>query len=415
MNGSFVRLRSIWGGGLCAAFLVFGCSEVGDPPSPSLGGEDSDRVLAQVGEREIKVRNLLHKIDVQLPVMQDAVGSEDVKNKSRVVRQMMDQYCWVGLAEKEGWDQDPEFLAVLELSRKFILANHASEKAVYSQAHPSEEEMRTYYDENIDQFQTVPRAKADYVLCRDLDHARQVYQKLQAGADFTATVRAESADERTRDSGGRLGTLSPASDLKGFPGEYSLNKAILELPEGGVSQPVESSKGWAIFRAYDRVEPGVATFEAARSTIEEDLFNKRSNELFTEVLAAMREELNATMLDDAFVGYSCTLMTDEEIRLFARNERDATRKLLYYRGLLDTYPDSPLASHAQFMLGFVNIDRLRDYDAARKELQIMLEKFPNDELAPSAQWMLDNMDRGLEGKPDFEQLRQRLNRKRAKS
>ena len=62
--------------------------------------------------------------------------------------------------------------------------------------------------------------------------------RARKGADFTALARAESEDQVTAPAGGDLGFLHEES-----PMDPTLRKAILELPEGGVSDPVENPAG----------------------------------------------------------------------------------------------------------------------------------------------------------------------------
>ena len=45
------------------------------------------------------------------------------------------------------------------------------------------------------------------------------------------------------------------------------------------------------------------------------------------------------------------------------------------------------------MIGFTYAEELNDYEKARSEFEKFIAKHPNSELANSARWMLQNMDK----------------------
>ena len=46
---------------------------------------------------------------------------------------------------------------------------------------------------------------------------------------------------------------------------------------------------------------------------------------------------------------------------------------------------------AQFMVGFIYSEEKKDYDQAEAAFRALLAKYPNSELAVSANWMLEHM------------------------
>ena len=63
----------------------------------------------------------------------------------------------------------------------------------------------------------------------------------------------------------------------------------------------------------------------------------------------------------------------------------------YYKVVADNYPDSPLAPNALFMVGFIQANELENLDAARDSYNKFLTKYPNSELAKSAEAELENL------------------------
>ncbi|MCS7054286.1 MAG: hypothetical protein NZM09_11225 [Ignavibacterium sp.] len=76
----------------------------------------------------------------------------------------------------------------------------------------------------------------------------------------------------------------------------------------------------------------------------------------------------------------------------------------YYYQIFEEYPKSNLAPKGLFMSAFILANELNEFEQAKKQYQLFLEKFPNDELAPSAKVELENV-----GLPPEMILNKRLN------
>ena len=59
--------------------------------------------------------------------------------------------------------------------------------------------------------------------------------------------------------------------------------------------------------------------------------------------------------------------------------------------LLSEYPSSNVSPQAQFMVGFIYSEELKDYDQAEHAFKALLEHYPKSELADSARWMIEHM------------------------
>lgn len=80
----------------------------------------------------------------------------------------------------------------------------------------------------------------------------------------------------------------------------------------------------------------------------------------------------------------------------AENDNDFQKAVDLYTMLLEKYPDNEHNYKAQFMIGFIYSEELKDYDQARVAMQKVVEQYPDCDLADDAQWMLDHMGKNLE-------------------
>ncbi len=74
-----------------------------------------------------------------------------------------------------------------------------------------------------------------------------------------------------------------------------------------------------------------------------------------------------------------------------------------YRRLLYLYPKSPNNYKAQFMIGFIYSENLKDDKKAIEAFKSVLENFPNCDLADDADWMIRNIESGGALMPVFEE------------
>ena len=67
------------------------------------------------------------------------------------------------------------------------------------------------------------------------------------------------------------------------------------------------------------------------------------------------------------------------------------QRVAAYRRLLQEYPESEVSPQAQFMIGFIYSEELKNYDEAEKAFHELLRRYPASELAESARWMIGHM------------------------
>ena len=80
----------------------------------------------------------------------------------------------------------------------------------------------------------------------------------------------------------------------------------------------------------------------------------------------------------------------------AENDGDFQKAVDLYTMLLEKYPENEHNYKAQFMIGFIYSEELKDFDQARMAMQKVVDKYPDCDLADDAQWMLDHMGKNLE-------------------
>lgn len=143
---------------------------------------------------------------------------------------------------------------------------------------PSEDELRSYYEQNAATLGAPEERRAAHILINapkdapaaERDAARQKAQELldevtKAPDTFAAVARRASQDDVSAPSGGDLGRFVQGRD-SGL--DAALTAAIFAIEkEGGISPLVESDYGWHILRLTSLKPATVPSFEQARERI----------------------------------------------------------------------------------------------------------------------------------------------------
>jgi parvulin-like peptidyl-prolyl isomerase len=108
------------------------------------------------------------------------------------------------------------------------------------------------------------------------------------GADFAALAQEYSEDEDTAESGGVLGNFKHGE----LPPE--IDKTLMHLEEGEVSDPVRTSTGFHVIKMLKKKTPQVKSFEEVQDEIMNDLINA---ELLRQIDILLKELRRNTYID----------------------------------------------------------------------------------------------------------------------
>ena len=90
--------------------------------------------------------------------------------------------------------------------------------------------------------------------------------------------------------------------------------------------------------------------------------------------------------------------------IYMNDLRDFEKALSEYRFVLERYGGSKEEALAQFMIGYIYANVIKDFDLARKEYQIFLDKFPKHELHPSVKFEIDYLGKDINEIPALKHI-----------
>lgn len=117
--------------------------------------------------------------------------------------------------------------------------------------------------------------------------------------------------------------------------------------------------------------------------------------------ADMRSALVGTIVVAVLLLFfnGCSTKSPEEMFSLAQqaeNEGNFEKAVDFYSMLLKKYPHNEHNYKAQFMIGFIYSEELKDYNKANAAMQSVVDNYPDCDLADDARWMLEHMGENLE-------------------
>ncbi|WP_455663005.1 peptidylprolyl isomerase [Pradoshia sp.] len=159
-----------------------------------------------------------------------------------------------------------------------IETNIKIEKLMAKDIKLTDDEVKSYYEENKKNFDTPESIEVSHILVEDEKTAQKVLDKLNAGEDFAELAKEYSTDTATAAKGGELGFITSGEMVKEF------EKAAFALKVGEISDIVKTDYGYHIIKATDHKEAKESTYEESKEQAKEAaLAEKISSEYSTWV------------------------------------------------------------------------------------------------------------------------------------
>jgi peptidyl-prolyl cis-trans isomerase C len=264
-----------------------GPAVVGAPANlPAAAPADPNQVVATAGEIKItRAQFELFVAGLPAELKSMAVGA----GKRNVIQNILDVHRVAAEARRIEYDKDEKNAAQLKFQQEQTLANSFI-RAEMAKLMNDEAGLRAWYDRNLPNYQQI---KARHILIRTpgsvvpvregskeltaeeaLAKAKEVREKLVAGADFAQIAGAVSDDTGSGQRGGELGFFGPGQMVAAF------EQAAWTLKPGEISQPVKSDFGYHIIQLQEqRIRP----FEEVKEEVREKSYPELRVALLDEI------------------------------------------------------------------------------------------------------------------------------------
>lgn len=153
--------------------------------------------------------------------------------------------------------------------------------------------VRGIYDDKVKMIPPEDEVDARHILVESEDKAKEVYEKVGKGEDFTKLAGDYSTDPGSKADGGKLGYFGKGQMVKEF------EDAAFALKKGEVSKPVKSKFGWHIIKIEDRRTKPLPAFEEVKSQIVDSMVQQKGQQAATDLRGKAKiEYVDATIAEE---------------------------------------------------------------------------------------------------------------------
>ncbi len=412
MNGA-LRLRFVAGVLITAAVALAGCS--GGPAPVSGAGATAKAAgttsaagrpgvwrpgkpdtlgptVAVFGSR----RFTRHDIDSVI-----ATAPPDVQLRLRTpegYRQLIERLIFeetmIRLADEEKIERDSVYRVEIAKAIRGAKMRTYYNRRLSTIPQPTDSMVQATYEATIDQYHLPARVRVRHIQVATQRAAQDLRKRLAKGGLWDALCKDLSQDNTTKDRGGMVGYVSKEADLvPGIGTAPAIVAAAFALKEGEISQPLKGPKGWHLIQTDNLEEAGVQPLEQVRARIRSDLEAKAVDDFGNALTDSLKSIANTAIFDDSIAVALEPVRTPMDYFKEAQAAVIPADRVALYKTVIEKFPHDSVSVQARFMIGFTYAEDIGDYEAAKVAFSDFLSHHPTSELATSARWMLENMDK----------------------
>lgn len=377
---------------------VTAATDKGPPPSPN-------DVLVRFGKETITRGDVQARLD-DMPEQLRA-NYTTAEGRQQLLDRMVEERVWLMAALKNGVADRPKVKAQLDQQRRDLLIRTWVTEVMAGNPAPTDSESRVYYEAHLSDYQIPATVTVRHIQTATEAQGRRVRALLKAGGDFAKLAKTYSTDSLTRLNGGVLGAVSHDGQFSVIGRQPALAESAFTLGAGKVGGPwkgepvpaaapkpgvpAKAAASWHVIKVDEVHAASTRPFEQVRPMIARQLASERSRSFYNVRLDSLRKALGVKPDSVAIKRFVSQKKDPKEMFKEAQDKGPPAERLAAYKALLAEYPDSDVAPQAQFMIGFIQSEELKDYDQADASFRQLLARYPKSELAASARWMVDHM------------------------
>ncbi|MDY6950751.1 MAG: peptidyl-prolyl cis-trans isomerase [Thermodesulfobacteriota bacterium] len=249
-----------------------------------------DVVLATVNDSSI----MQSELDRVMVEYKKKTGKQEVTDqekqgalKSLVTRKLILQHAPV-----QALKQDKHVMEqVREFERSIIIARFLKDQ-VGTHLTVTDEELRTFYKENLHRFSSPPKVKARHILVRTKEEAQEVKKRLGQGEEFSDLAKEYSIDLPMAKEGGTMGTIEKGKTLP------VLEKALFSLNVGETSDIVETTYGFHVLTVDQVIPAGFTPFEEVKDQLKTVVLRKKEAKAFDDMASKLEKDARIEIFKD---------------------------------------------------------------------------------------------------------------------
>ena len=230
-----------------------------------------DKILAKVGALTVTER----EVDEFLAELgQRGQGYNTPEGRKAILEQIISSKLLLLDARHNLLETEAEFKAELAKLRENLLINYAGNKVIAA-VKVNEEDVKKYYEDNLDKFKQGETVNADHILVDSEEKALEILSKIENGEMSFGDAAKEFSSCPSGQRGGNLGDFGRGQMVPEF------DKAVFELEVGEVTKtPVQTQFGYHLIKLNSKSEASVMPFDDIAPQLSDMVLNEKRREAY---------------------------------------------------------------------------------------------------------------------------------------
>ncbi|HSL91258.1 MAG TPA: peptidyl-prolyl cis-trans isomerase [Candidatus Limnocylindrales bacterium] len=190
-------------------------------------------------------------------------------------------------ALRRGMDRREEVRERLNMARRSILLEALLRDVTEKAPGLSDEALKKFYDENLENFKVGERVKVSHVLFKEREPAEETARKAKNGMPFKEIMKTASEEGGVTAD---LGFIERGKFDKAF------EEAAFAAPAGKVTGPVKTAYGYHLIQTGEKRPAGLQPFDEVKEQIAAELREQAQREAFETLLAQMKKQAKIQLL-----------------------------------------------------------------------------------------------------------------------
>jgi tetratricopeptide (TPR) repeat protein len=183
------------------------------------------------------------------------------------------------------------------------------------------------------------------------------------------------------------------------------------MEPGKVYGPIKWEKGYSLVRINERQPAELRPYDEVREEIASTLARDKLEVVRAQHFAEVQGRYPTRNYMQEL--YEKMQRGPEELFNYAQSASDPRERINAFQQIVDKFPQDKHAPQALFMIGFVYAEELKDLLAADRTFAQLIAKYPDSEMAGTARWMIDNLERPLPKFEDLDDLNRQIEEKQS--
>ena len=204
--------------------------------------------------------------------------------RQQLLEQMVDRMLLIAYAREQGYDICPDFLDILHNLEEQALIDYTLARTIYSDIVVSDDEITSYYINNLEDYTIPARVQVRHILARTRDEVESALVRIRNGEDFAQVARTVSIHS-SAGSGGVLPRFSRGTYDKDF------EETAFKLKVGEISAIVKSNLGYHIIEKISESPEQFLPIDTLRDEITKHIIEQKRKKQYIQFLEQIKQTI----------------------------------------------------------------------------------------------------------------------------